>query len=149
MTTILIGTEEGDHLKIEVTRWLIEDPENDVDAGWLATEVDLAASPFRGRYSIDLRAEDLLGLRDGIAQLHEEFRAGEAAYAPTLSTPLRFTVRVSNTGSLECTGTAIAHVGERNEQRLDFYVDAASTTLAELLHSLNGLAQAYPRRAAG
>ncbi len=42
--TILIGSAGGDHVQVNVSGWAVDEPENPVDAAWLATEIGVVAA---------------------------------------------------------------------------------------------------------
>lgn len=145
MTAILLGTAEGNHLKLEVDGWLDDAPENEIDAGWLRATVDLVVYPFRGSYPLDVRIEDLQDFRNDLAQLHTAFRSGEARFAPSLGTPLKFKVCVGATGRIECLGRAVGNKDEEFEQTLDFKI-LVPVALLELLRMVEAQLAAYPAR---
>ncbi len=53
--SILIGSERGDFVELSVSGWAIDDPENSIDAGWLATDIAIVAGPLSGHFPTQLR----------------------------------------------------------------------------------------------
>lgn len=140
---MLIGSKDGDHLLLEVMGRSVDEPENDIDAAWVTSVVEVVADPFRGRYSLDLRDKDLAGFRDDLRRLYDGFRSGQADFTPTLETPLSFSIQVTSTGRIECVGTALGHIGEENEQRLDFRFPVPNALL-DLLRMADAILAAHP-----
>jgi hypothetical protein len=143
--TILIGTDEGDHLRLEIHAWTYESPDNEFDASWISGSIDLVVMPFRGSTQLDLHIEDVVQFRDELRVLYEEFRGGVANLRSTYGTPLSFTIHVAPTGSLHCTGDLTANLGAENEQRLEFNIDPQSS-LTELLTMANAIVKQFVPR---
>jgi len=145
---ILIGSTARDHLSITISRWLIDEPDNPVDAAWLVSEIEIAAGPFRGRFETQLRREDVVSWRDDLALLDREFRPGLARFSPTLEHAVVFVVTVGNTGALSVDGWAAPAIGSAAKQRLEFSFPI-DQSVRELLTPVEAYLHGFHDRAEG
>jgi hypothetical protein len=146
--SILIGSERGDFVELSVSGWAIDDPENSIDAGWLATDIAIVAGPLSGHFPTQLRREDLASWRDELATLDREFRPGDARFSPSLDPSIGLVLSVSNTGSLSVEGWVEPSLGEAAEQRLDCRFPIGQS-VRECLSQLDNLLAHFPDRASG
>jgi hypothetical protein len=141
--TILIGSAGGDHVQVNVSGWAVDEPENPVDAAWLATEIGVVAGPFQGRVTTQLRRDDLVSWRDEFAALDREVRAGQARFSATLEHSVGLVVSVSGVGSLSVEGWVEPSLGKSAEQRLEFRFPI-DQSVRQLLAQLDSLLHQFP-----
>jgi len=146
--SILIGSDEGNHVQMSVSGWTIDEPANPIDAAWLATEIGVAAGPLSGRFPTQLRREDLVNWRNELASLDSEFRPGEARFSASLASSIGLVVTVGNTGSLAVEGWVEPSLGELAEQRLEFRFPT-DQSLREVITQLDNLLRRFPDRTSG
>jgi hypothetical protein len=146
--SILIGSDERNHVQLSVSGWAIDEPENPIDAAWLAAEIGVAAGPLNGRFPTQLRREDLVTWRNELAALDNEFRPGEASFSASLEPSIGLAVTISNTGRLSVEGWIEPSLGELAEQRLEFRFPT-DQSLREVLAQLDSLLRRFPDRTSG
>ncbi len=143
---ILIGSETGDHVEMVVVDWAIDQPDNPVDAAWLATEISVAAGPLGGRFWTELRREDVVSWQDNLSALDTEFQAGDARFSASLEPSIGLLVVVSSTGRLSVEGWVEPSLGEWADQRLVFRFPTQQS-LREVVRQVDDLLRQFPDRA--
>lgn len=138
--SFVLGSENGDHLRVTVTNRLHQGATDYWDGNWLNTPVEIRAGAFRGQYVASLRAEELQGLLNGLKDLYESL-VGEAKLH-SMENWLILDVVGDRQGHVEIKGTAGDNPGIGNW--LEFKLSLDQTFLPEAIRQLETILERFP-----
>jgi hypothetical protein len=141
MPRLVVGRPDSEHISIDFRNR----PWGD-DQAWIATEVTIHASPFRGTYAADWREEFLVGFRRELSELYETL-TGFAELTSDWSETLRVRFTGDGKGHVSVVATARPRVGDPNAPRLDFGLpDIDQTDLPPIIDAVDALLRELPPR---
>lgn len=140
---VVLGRAEGDRLSIRVLGRLHADADDFWDGNWLVTPVDVIVGGFRGASGAVLRAEELRGFREALAEMHRTVK-GEAVLE-SMEMWLTLRVAVNRSGGVVVTGRLVDQLGSGNE--LAFKIDGLDQSdLPPVIEALEEVETFFPVR---
>jgi len=100
----MLGAENSDHLRVEVTGRAHSGAEDFWDGNWVNSRVSVRAGGFRGLFVASLRTTDFAEFHRELTALHRT-RSGEATFA-TMEEWLSLQLVRDGRGHVEVRGTA-------------------------------------------
>lgn len=113
-SSILIGSEGGDHIELILRTPLQLDASDFRDGGWVSAPISIRAGCFTGTLGASLRIEELADFRDELRAVHDTLQG--SAHRDSLEDWISLTIRCTRTGTLTLTG----EVSDALENRLRF-----------------------------
>jgi len=139
-TEIVIGDLNAQHVVIRPVGRSTPGLFDYWDGNWIVCEVEISAGGFRGRFSADMRSEELHAFMEQVSELDRTIEG--AATFTTMEGQLALSLTGGVNGRVKIVGEALDLSGSEN--RLEFSFDVDHTYLPALAHSLEFLLAAFP-----
>lgn len=137
--SVVLGSPEGDHLRLRVLRRTHADCSDYWDGNWLCCTIEVRAGSFSGEVGADLRADEFETFRDALRVLHQQL-AGEATFS-TMEHWLTVKVVGDGRGHFK----ADCELREPWEgTRLTFSLDFDQTELPNVVRDMNTVLRTFP-----
>jgi hypothetical protein len=135
---LLAGRLDGDHLAVRVTGRVHPEATGFWDANWLAAELSARGGAFRGEFTAELRADELLAFATQLEALGAEGAAALESSEGVL------TLKLSPDGRGGLAGPCEVRDDPAGGSQLRFRLSVTAEGRARLLTSLRAVLGAFP-----
>ncbi|MEO8898461.1 MAG: hypothetical protein ABI352_07825 [Candidatus Dormibacter sp.] len=140
----LIGTADGEHLRVEILGRENPNATDRDDGNWLRAMVHIASGPWKGSYSANLRSEEFVPLRIQLQRLYDDVTANLARFE-SMEPWLRFTVeRSDRLGHVLVKGEARREPFFEQHNLLQFTLELDQSYLPVAVEGLAAVIEAFP-----
>ncbi|MBB1062184.1 WapI family immunity protein [Marilutibacter spongiae] len=143
MKSVAIGTSKSEIVTLTVLSYECAPVGEFYDDNWLRCEVSISAGAFRGKFQANFLTTEIVGLLEGLGNLHRELQ-GDYTFEP-MEEQLVLRASCDHLGHIRITGEAMDEAGIGH--KLTFRLSLDQTYLSDTLHELSDVVRAFPVRA--
>jgi len=139
-TELMIGDENGQHVVVRALSRRHPGLFDYWDGNWVACEVEIVTSGFRGTFPADLRSEEFRAFLEEVEGLSRTLD-GAASFS-TMERQIAFSLAGDRRGHVRVHGEACDAPGSDNRLHFSFHID--QTYLPQIHRSLQVILAAFP-----
>ena len=136
----MIRIGDNPHIILDVKGYLCPEAEDDLDGNWLSADVIVSAGAWQGRYQANVRAEELLELKNELARLYDKLEYSFEFQTMEDWIALRFAG--AKMGQITVEGTACDCPGTGNTLAFSFEID--QSYLPGIIEDLQRITDKFP-----